>query len=77
MVEYFSCKKVEVNQIGERKYFIKLVVAHKRGGFVRLLEAIDSLKLQVVSINLTTLNGRVQNILEIKVRFQEKIFFYA
>ncbi|PON35919.1 Basic helix-loop-helix transcription factor [Parasponia andersonii] len=57
---------VEVNQIGKREFFIKLLRRQSQDGFVRLMEALDSLELQVISANLTTFNGIVQNILEVK-----------
>ncbi|KAF3431270.1 hypothetical protein FNV43_RR26000 [Rhamnella rubrinervis] len=58
--------KVVVNQIGKKDCFIKLICKQKRGGFVRLMEAIDSLGLQVVNANVTTFDGTVQNILEVE-----------
>lgn len=65
---------MEVNQIGQKDCFIKLFCKQKRGGFVRLMEAIDSLGLQVVNANVTTFNGTVQNILEVEVRFNDYIW---
>lgn len=62
--------QVEVNQIGKKDCYIKLFCKEKKGGFVRLIEAIDSLGLQVVNANVTTFNGAVQNILEVEVIFQ-------
>lgn len=59
---------MEVKQIGKKDCFIKVSCQQKQGGFVRLLEAIDSLGLQVANANVTTFNGKVQNILEVKVR---------
>nr|XP_048322799.1 transcription factor bHLH90-like isoform X1 [Ziziphus jujuba var. spinosa] len=58
--------EVEVNQIGKKDCYIKLFCKEKKGGFVRLIEAIDSLGLQVVNANVTTFNGAVQNILEVE-----------
>ncbi|KAF3431922.1 hypothetical protein FNV43_RR26658 [Rhamnella rubrinervis] len=60
--------KVVVNQIGQKDCFIKLFCKQKRGGFVRLMEVIDSLGLQVVNANVTTFNGTVQNILEVEAK---------
>ena len=65
---------LEVNQIGEKGFLIRLLCEKKQGGFVRLMEALDSLELQVVNANLTTVNGRVQNILEVKVRIYQGTF---
>lgn len=58
--------KVEVNQIDEREFFVKLFTPRKLGGFVRLLEAVDSLNLEVLCANSTTFNQGVLNILQLK-----------
>ncbi|ESR51616.1 hypothetical protein CICLE_v10033428mg [Citrus x clementina] len=58
--------RVEVNQINDRDFLIKLLCEHERGGFVRLMEAINSLELQVIDANVTTFNGKVLNILRVQ-----------
>lgn len=63
--------QVEVNQIDKRDFLIKLFCEHKRGGFVKLMEAINSLELQVLDANITTLNDKVLNILRVEVRLIE------
>lgn len=65
---------MEVNQFGQKDCFIKLFCEQKRSGFVRLMEAIDSLGLQVVNANVTTFNGTVQNILQVEVRFKDYVW---
>ncbi|TXG48916.1 hypothetical protein EZV62_024791 [Acer yangbiense] len=59
---------VEVNQIGERDFLIKYICEQKWGGFARLMEAIHSLGLQTVEVNVTTSNGMVLNGLKVEVR---------
>lgn len=59
--------QVEVYQIGTRDFFVKLLCKHKKGGFMRLMEAMNSLGLQVVDANVTTHNGNVLNILKVEV----------
>lgn len=61
-----------MNQINDRDFLIKLLSEHERGGFVRLMEAINSLELQVIDANVTTFNGKVLNILRVQVRFDSK-----
>ncbi|OIT33885.1 PREDICTED: transcription factor bHLH90-like [Nicotiana attenuata] len=46
--------QVEVNQIGARQFLLKVFGSHKPGGFTQLLEAMNSLGLEVVNTNFTT-----------------------
>ncbi|XP_022735623.1 transcription factor bHLH90 [Durio zibethinus] len=57
---------VEVNQITKREFLIKLYYEHKRGGFAKLMEGIDSLGLRVIDANVTTFNGKVLNIFKVE-----------
>lgn len=66
---------MEVNEIGRRCCFVRLLCDQERGGFGRLLEALDSLGLHVVTANVTTLNGKVQNIIEVEVRIPRRYYF--
>ncbi|XVE85078.1 hypothetical protein DITRI_Ditri17bG0063300 [Diplodiscus trichospermus] len=59
---------VEVNQITKREFLIKLCYEHKRGGFAKLMEGIDSLGLWVIDANVTTFQGKVLNIFKVEVR---------
>ncbi|XP_030961162.1 transcription factor bHLH90 [Quercus lobata] len=58
--------QVEVSQIGQRDFLIKIICEQKRGGFARFMEAIDSLGLQVADANVTTFCGQVLNILRVE-----------
>ncbi|KAE8023464.1 hypothetical protein FH972_009154 [Carpinus fangiana] len=60
--------KVEVNQMSQREFLIKFYCEQKRGGFVRLMEALNSLGLQVTDANITTFCGKVLNILKVEAK---------
>ncbi|XP_034682789.1 transcription factor bHLH90 isoform X2 [Vitis riparia] len=66
--------QVEVKLIGTREFLLKLLCEQKRGGFARLMEAINVLGLQVVDANITTFNGKVLNIFRVEANkeFQPK-----
>ncbi|GMI83494.1 hypothetical protein like AT1G10610 [Hibiscus trionum] len=57
---------VEVNQITEREFLIKLHYEHKRGSFAKLMEDIYSLGLQVIDANVTTFNDKVLSIFKVE-----------
>ncbi|KAL0435224.1 UNVERIFIED_CONTAM: Transcription factor ABORTED MICROSPORES [Sesamum radiatum] len=59
--------KVEVSQLGRKDFLLKLICNQKRGGFSRLMEAVDSLGLKVTDANVTTFNGSVLNVLQVEV----------
>ncbi|MFQ6660947.1 hypothetical protein Gotur_029274 [Gossypium turneri] len=59
---------VEVNQLTQREFLIKLYYEHKRGSFAKLMEGIDSLGLQVIDANVTTFNGKVLSMFKVEVR---------
>lgn len=61
--------EVEVMQINERDFIIKLFCVRKQGGVVRSIEAMDSLGLQVVDVNITTFGSMVLNIFHVEVSF--------
>lgn len=63
--------QVEVNQMSQREFLIKFYCEQKRGGFSRLMEALNSLGLQVADANITTFCGKVLNILKVEVRFKQ------
>ncbi|CAK9182746.1 unnamed protein product [Ilex paraguariensis] len=62
---------VEVSQIGARYFLLKLISKHKRGGFAVLMEALNSLELQVIDANVTTCNGMASNILVVEANRAE------
>ncbi|KAL2506143.1 Transcription factor ABORTED MICROSPORES [Abeliophyllum distichum] len=57
----------EVSQIGTKVFLLKCICMKKRGGFVRLMKAMNSLGLKVTDANVTTLNGSVLNVLTVEV----------
>ncbi|XP_070043774.1 transcription factor bHLH90-like isoform X2 [Nicotiana tabacum] len=54
--------QVEVNQIGAREFLLKVSGSHKPGGFTQLMEAMNSLGLEVVNTNFTTFGGEILSI---------------
>lgn len=60
-----------MSQIGTRDFLVKIICMQKRGGFLRLMQAMDSFGLQVTDANVTTSNGLVLNILKVEVRLFE------
>ncbi|KAL3517891.1 hypothetical protein ACH5RR_020480 [Cinchona calisaya] len=58
--------EIEVSQIGSRDFLVKIICTQKRSGFLRLMQAMDSLGLQVIDANVTTSNGLVLNILKVE-----------
>ncbi|KAL4574062.1 hypothetical protein LXL04_020884 [Taraxacum kok-saghyz] len=65
--------QVEVHEIGARNFILKLICNHKRDGFVRIMEIIDSLGVQVIDINVTTCNGCVLNVLNLEAKDKEDV----
>ncbi|KAL0459034.1 UNVERIFIED_CONTAM: Transcription factor ABORTED MICROSPORES [Sesamum latifolium] len=63
--------KVEVSQLGRKDFLLKLICNQKRGGFSRLMEAVDSLGLKVTDANVTTFNGSVLNVLQVEANKTE------
>ncbi|XP_057493329.1 transcription factor bHLH90 [Actinidia eriantha] len=63
--------QVEVYQIGTRDFLLKLLCKQKQGGFVRLMEALNSLGLQVIDANVSTYSGKVLNMLKVEVNKSE------
>uniref|UniRef100_A0A1J3JBR2 Transcription factor bHLH90 n=1 Tax=Noccaea caerulescens TaxID=107243 RepID=A0A1J3JBR2_NOCCA len=57
---------LEVHEIGERDFLIKVAQEHKRDGFKRLIEAVDSCGLEIVDVNFSRLNLTVVTLLNVK-----------
>ncbi|KAJ0763276.1 putative transcription factor bHLH family [Helianthus annuus] len=60
--------EVEVHEIGAREFLLKLMCSYKPGQFLRIMETVDSLGLEVIDINITTCNASVLNVLNLKAK---------
>ncbi|KAL3625743.1 hypothetical protein CASFOL_030272 [Castilleja foliolosa] len=62
---------VEVSQLSEKGFLLKIICKKTRDGFSRLVEALDSLGLRVIDVNVTTLNCSVLNVLRVEANRTE------
>nr|ASW18440.1 aborted microspores protein [Tapiscia sinensis] len=60
--------QVEVAQIDGNEFFVKVFCEHKAGGFVRLLETLNSLGLQVTNANVTSFRDLVSNVFNVQLK---------
>ncbi|KAL8218919.1 hypothetical protein R6Q57_022292 [Mikania cordata] len=63
--------EVEVHEINAREFLLKLMCSYKPDGFLRLMQTLDSMGLEVINITVTTCNARVLNILNLKAKEKE------
>ncbi|CAH2038360.1 unnamed protein product [Thlaspi arvense] len=57
---------LQVHEIGERHFLIRVAQEHKRDGFKRLLEAVDSCGLEIIDVKFTRLDITVMTLLNVK-----------
>ncbi|CAI0376889.1 unnamed protein product [Linum tenue] len=65
--------QVEVAQIDGNGFFVKVFCEHRPGGFVRLLEALDSLGLEVTNANVTSCKSLVSNVFRVQKKDSEMV----
>ncbi|KAF2302083.1 hypothetical protein GH714_032460 [Hevea brasiliensis] len=65
--------QVEVAQIDGNEFFVKVFCEHKPGGFVRLMEALDSLGLEVTNANVTSFRGLISNVFKVEKKDSEMV----
>lgn len=60
---------LKVHEIGDGNFLIRVAQEHKRDGFKRLIEAVDSCGLEIIDVNFTRLNLTVMTVLNVKVTY--------
>ncbi|CAI0438416.1 unnamed protein product [Linum tenue] len=65
--------QVEVAQIDGNGFFVKVFCEHRPGGIVRLLEALDSLGLEVTNANVTSCKSLVSNVFRVQKKDSEMV----
>ncbi|KAG9156386.1 hypothetical protein Leryth_009245 [Lithospermum erythrorhizon] len=65
--------QVEVAQLDGNEFFVKVFCEHKAGGFVRLLEALNSLGFEVTNVNATRHTCLVSNIFKVEKKDSEAV----
>ncbi|CAL2279698.1 unnamed protein product [Prunus armeniaca] len=65
--------QVEVAQLDGNQFFVKVFCEHKPGGFVRLMEALSSLSLEVINANVTSFRCLVSNVFVVERKDSEMV----
>ena len=62
--------QVEVALIDGNEFFVKVFCEHRPGGFGRLMEAFNSLGMEVIHATVTSHKGLVSNVFKVEVLFK-------
>ncbi|KAE9618502.1 putative transcription factor bHLH family [Lupinus albus] len=65
--------QVEVAHIDGNEYFVKVFSEHKMGGFVKLMEALNTLGMDVVHATVTSHKGLVSNVFKVEKKDSEMV----
>ncbi|EPS71706.1 hypothetical protein M569_03057, partial [Genlisea aurea] len=65
--------QVEVFQLDRSEFFVKIFCEHKPGGFLRLMEALSSLKLEVTNVNASRHTCLVSSTFKVEQRSDDNV----
>ncbi|XP_019432464.1 PREDICTED: transcription factor ABORTED MICROSPORES-like, partial [Lupinus angustifolius] len=65
--------QVEVAHIDGNEYFVKVFSEHRMGGFVKLMEALNTLGMDVVHATVTSHKGLVSNVFKVEKKDSEMV----